>query len=89
MLAGRLPLSIAIGFIIFCIGGAARVYMDFSVNGWRAAYDLKRGNTELTYWRLVKQRGAPVVPLIVSVTCISLGILIVFGSILWINHLRR
>ena len=89
MLAGRLPLSIAMGFIVSCIGVAARVYMDFSVNGWRAAYDLKRGSTELTYWRLVKQKGAPAWPLIINVTSIPLGILIVFGSIVWINHLRR
>jgi hypothetical protein len=89
MLLGRLPLSIATGFIIFCIGGAARAYMDFSVNGWQAAYNFKRGNTESTYRQLVKKRRARAWPFFVSVTCIPLGFLIVFGSIIWVNLHRH
>ena len=85
MLSGKLPFSIAIEFIVFCIGGAARVYMDFSVNGWRAAYDFKRGNTGSTYWQLVKQQSVPAWPLLLSVTCIPLGVLIMFEAIIRVN----
>lgn len=76
---------VAIGFGIFCVGGVARAYMDFAANGMRMFYKFRRGNTELSYWRLIKERNAPTLPLILSVICIPLGILVVFGAIIWVN----
>lgn len=78
-----------IGFALFCVGGAARAYMDFAAHGKRVFYDLKRGNTEVNYWRLVKVRRAPVWPLFVSSIGILLGFATAFGSIIWHNHLRH
>jgi hypothetical protein len=89
MLTDRFSLSIATGFIVFCIGGVARAYMDFAVNGWKMFYVLRRGNTELAYWRLRRQQQAPAWPLFVALTCMPLGIIILVGSIIFSDHLRR
>jgi|HubBroStandDraft_5_1064220.scaffolds.fasta_scaffold326952_1 hypothetical protein len=77
-----------IGFVVFTVGGAARAYMDFTVNGWRMFYDFRRGNTERTYKSLIDRSGGNRWPLIVSYVCIPLGIAIVFGSIILSNHLK-
>jgi hypothetical protein len=82
-------LGVAIGFAVFLAGGLARAYMDFAANGRRMFYLLRRGSTESNYRKLIKERRASVWPLVLSSTCIPLGILIVFGSIIWNNHLRR
>jgi hypothetical protein len=79
----------AIGFGIFCVGGVARVYMDFAANGMNMFRKFQRGNTELGYWRLVKERNAPALPLFLSVVCIPVGILIVFGAITLVNKHGR
>ena len=81
--------GVLIGFGIFCVGGLARAYMDFAAHGMRMFSDFRRGNTEVSYWRLVKQRRAKVWPFVVCVVCIPLGIVVAFGSIIWSNHLRN
>ena len=86
---GPAKLGFAIGLVIFCVGGLARVYMDFTANGIRMAYDFRRGNTESSYWKLIKERGAPAWPFFLSVVLIPLGIAVVFGSIIWSNHQRH
>jgi hypothetical protein len=86
---GSAKLGIAIGFAMFCVGGLARAYMDFAANGMRMFYDFRRGNTESSYWKLIRERHAPAWPFILSVVFIPLGIAVVFGSIIWSNHLRH
>lgn len=81
--------GVATGFAIFCVGGVARAYMDFSANGMKMFSDFRRGNTELAYWKLVKEGHAPVLPFFLSVVCIPLGVVIAFGSILWSNHVTH
>jgi hypothetical protein len=81
--------GLIIGFAISCVGVFARVYMDFAEHGMKMFSTLRRGNTEVSYWRLVKQRRARAWPLFVSVVCIPLGVIVVFGSILWSNVHRR
>jgi hypothetical protein len=71
------------------VGGLARAYMDFAANGMRMFYDFRRGNTESSYWKLIRERHAPAWPFILSVVFIPLGIAVVFGSIIWSNHLRH
>jgi hypothetical protein len=75
--------GILIGFAIFCVGGVARAYMDFAAHGMKMFSDFRRGNTEVNYWRLVKQRRASAWPFFVDVVCIPLGVVVAFGSIIW------
>jgi hypothetical protein len=74
---------------MFCVGGLARAYMDFAANGTRMFYDLRRGNTESSYWKMIKERRAPAWPFFLSVVLIPLGIAVVFGSIIWSNPERN
>ena len=83
-----LPIILALGFIISCIGIFARIYMDRSVSRARRLGAHRGRNTELTYLHLVKQQRAPSWPLVLAASCIPLGIVIIFGAILWNNHLR-
>jgi hypothetical protein len=88
MFQSPLP-GLIIGLAIFCVGGVARAYMDFAAHGMKKFSNFRRGNTEAKYWRLVKQRRARAWPLFVSVVCIPLGVIVVFGSILWSNNHRH
>lgn len=83
-----LPLILALGFIVSCVGIFARIYMDRSVNRARPLGAHRGSNTELTYLHLVKQHRAPSWPLFLAASCIPLGFVIIFGAILWNNHLR-
>ena len=78
-----------LGFAVFCIGILARTYMNRVLNNGRLWGVEKGRSTELRYLQLVRKRRAPAWPLTVSVICIPLGIAVMFGSILWNNHLRR
>jgi hypothetical protein len=82
-------LGVWIGFAIFCVGGIARAYMDFAAHGMRMFYDFRRENTERAYWRLVKQHRALAWPFFISIVCVPLGIVMVFGSIIWSNKLGQ
>ncbi len=82
-------LGIAIGLAIFCVGGFARIKMDYAANGMRMFHDFRRGNTEKSYWKLIKEHRAPAWPFILSIVCVSLGAVILFGSIIWSNHLKH
>jgi hypothetical protein len=79
---------IVFGFVVACIGMLARIYMDFSVKDGDILSRPTGRNTEMEYERLMKEQGAPSWPLYVALTCIPLGIAIVFGAILWRNHLK-
>lgn len=86
---GPTKLWMAAGFAMFCVGGAAHVYMDFALNGIKMAYDIRRGSPEFRYWKLIKERRASVWPFLLSVVFIPLGFAIMVASIIWSNHLRR
>ena len=83
-----LPFILALGLIVSCIGVFARIYMDISLSHAHLSDSQKRRNTELRYFHLIKQRGVPAWPLVVAISCIPLGIVIIFGAIVWNNHLR-
>jgi hypothetical protein len=78
---------IPIGFVIFCLGGLARTYMNISLDGWKSFVRSKE-LTEQRYRRLMKEQGAPAWPLIATVTFMPLGVVLVFGAIVWSNYLR-
>jgi hypothetical protein len=85
---GNLYLPVAIGFATFCVGGLARTYMNVRLNKhlWRG----QRGNrsTERRYLNLVREKAAPIWPLIMGPTLMLLGIAIVFGAIIHHNRLQ-
>jgi hypothetical protein len=54
----RVWVAVVVGFVVFCIGGAAYAYMDFAVHGSRFFYDFKRSNPIAAYKRLIQERGA-------------------------------
>jgi hypothetical protein len=83
----NLDFYVAIGFITFCIGGLARTYMNITLDGW-SSFVRSKGNTEKRYKQLMKEKGAPAWPLIVTVILMPLGIVIAFAAIGWSNHLR-
>jgi hypothetical protein len=83
-----LPFILAVGFIVFCIGGFARVYMDSSWKNGRFWGGHSTRNTELNYIRMEKETGKSRWPVYLAAICIPLGIAIVFGAILYYNHLR-
>jgi hypothetical protein len=78
---------ISLGFLIFVVGGLARTYMNFRLNGhlWRGQ---SGQSTERRYGRLIKEGKAPVLPLVLAVTLMPLGIATVFGTIIWHNEHR-
>jgi hypothetical protein len=80
--------AVAFGFIIFCIGALARTYMNLSLSKQSSLGDQKRRSTELRYRSMMKERSAPAWPLLVTITCIPLGILTIFFAIAWNNHSR-
>ncbi len=83
----NLDFILDLGFLIFCVGGLARTYMNYSLDGWSLRGQFT-GITEKRYKRLMKEKGAPAWPLIVTVTLMPLGVVIGFGAILWSNLMR-
>lgn len=83
----QFALMISLGFLLFIIGGLARTYMNFRLNNhlWRGQGGQ---STERRYSRLIKEKKAPVLPLILAVTLMPLGIAMVFGTIIWHNKHR-
>jgi hypothetical protein len=79
---------VGLGFIVFCIGALARTYMNLSLNKQSRQGERGRGSTELRYKSLMKDHGAPVWPFVVTMTCMPLGIVIIFFAIAWSNHMR-
>jgi hypothetical protein len=78
-----------LGFSFFCVGIFARTNMNRTLNCGRQ-WGVKKGrSTELRYIQLVRDKRASVWPLVVSIVFIPLGIVLMFGSIFWNNHLRR
>jgi hypothetical protein len=83
-----LPFIVVLGFVVFCIGGLARTYMNISLSKRSLSGGQKRRSTELRYKSLMREHNAPAWPLFVAITCMPLGIVIIFFAIAWSNHLR-
>jgi hypothetical protein len=78
-----LPWLLAIGFIIFTVGAAARIYMDLRLRGSSRVGMSRGGLTERNYRQLMKDQDVPRWPLVLSLSCIPLGVVLVFGAIIW------
>jgi hypothetical protein len=70
-----------IGFLVFSLGGFARQYMVVRLYGWSGYLSSQRNLTQ-KYRALVRSQNVPWWPIGVSLLCIPLGIVIVFGAIL-------
>ena len=68
-----------IGFALFAIGGAFRIYIQMHARGL-AGFTAR--NVVASYRKLVRDGRAPLWPLLASYVFIFMGILVVFGSIL-------
>jgi hypothetical protein len=75
-------LMLAFGVAIFVVGGIARTYENIKISQ-SSVHNWGTWSTELRYMRLVRERVAPLWPLIVASVCMPLGILISFAAILW------
>ena len=82
----RFVLMLIFGIVLFAVGGLARTYMNVVIgrsplsdgSGWRS--------TERRYRRLIREQGAPVWPLVVTVACMLLGIVVAFAAIISSNQ---
>ncbi len=79
---------LALGFLVCCVGGFARIYMDNVFYRSHLPGTKWGRTTELRYMRMIKEKGVPKWPLYVAVICIPLGIATCVGAILYNNHLR-
>jgi hypothetical protein len=73
------------GIVLFAIGVLTRTYMNVVI-GRSPLSGSDARSTELRYKRLIKEKGAPVWPLAVTVVLLPLGILIAFAAIIWNNQ---
>lgn len=80
----QLLFTASFGFALFCIGGLARTYMNLRLN--RHLWHGQKGqSTERRYLQLIKQRKASIWPLVLTLVLVPLGIVILFGAIIWHN----
>jgi hypothetical protein len=86
-MSNRFVLMLASGFIVFGIGGLSRTYMNILISQSLLSDGSNARSTELRYKRLIREKGARVWPLIVTVICVPLGILLVFTAIVGSNYL--
>jgi hypothetical protein len=70
------------GLVCIGIGGALRMYMNIRVRGWAGYFARQTGLME-SYKRLVADCQAPRWPLATSYLRIAIGIVVMFGAILW------
>lgn len=75
--------ALVIGMALFVIGGLARTYMNILISRSPLSSESPFSSTELRYKRLRREHGAPAWPLVVTIILMPLGIILVFGAILW------
>lgn len=73
----------AAGMLLFLSGGLCRTYMLIRVRGWQGYLSWQMGLAD-EYEKLVKEKKAPLWPLPASFLCAISGILLIFGSIIWL-----
>ena len=76
----------AFGFALFGVGVLTRTYMSIKI-GQAPADGPATRSTEIKYMRLVRNKGAPIWPLIITVVFMPLGIIVSFAAIILSNHL--
>ena len=82
----RFVFMLAIGVVLFGVGGLARTYMNIRIRQMPSDGTSTR-STEVKYLRLVRSSRVPIWPLAISVTFIPLGILTTFAAIILSNRL--
>jgi hypothetical protein len=75
------------GVVLFGVGALARTYMNIVISRSPLAGSSGTRSTELRYKRLIREQGAGVWPLVVTVIFTPLGILIAFAAVIWNNHI--
>jgi hypothetical protein len=75
----------AFGFALFSVGVLTRTYMNIKI-GQAPADGATTRSTEIKYMRLVRNKGAPIWPLIITIVFIPLGIIVCFAAIILSNH---
>ena len=68
------------GFVLFVLGGSARMYMLIALRGWKG-YLTSQKNLTREYRQSFREPRA-LVPLVLMYTLTPLGIIIVFSAIL-------
>jgi len=74
------------GVFLFGVGALTRRHMNIVIGRSPAARGSATRSTEIRYARLVAQRGAGIWPLIVTVVCIPVGVLLAFGAVIMNNR---
>jgi hypothetical protein len=85
-MSNRFVLMLASGLIIFVIGALSRTYMNILISQSPLSDGPKTSSTELRYRRLIKEKGARAWPLLVTVLCVPLGMLLAFAAIVGSNR---
>jgi hypothetical protein len=74
-------LACVLGIIVFSVGIVARQYMVVRLYGWSGYLASQRDLTE-KYRVRVREQHAPSWPIYASFICLTMGVVIVFASIL-------
>ena len=79
---------LVLGMALFAVGALARTYMNILIS--RSTHSRSRTrSTERRYKQLVRDQGARLWPLIVTVTLIPLGILLAFAAVVLNNYATK
>lgn len=81
----RYALLLAVGLTLFCAGALSRTYMTIMIHRSPLRVSTVR-STEVRYRRLIRGQGARVWPLLVTMICIPLGIVVTIAAIILSNH---
>src|ERR1035441_10603238 len=80
-------LMLVVGVLLFGIGAITRTYMNIMINRSPLPDGPGARSTELRYKRLIKEQGGKVWPLVVTIICIPLGVLLAFAAIICNNQM--
>jgi hypothetical protein len=86
-MSNRFVLMLPSGFIVFVIGGLSRTYMNVLIGQSPLSDGSNARSTEIRYKCLIREKGARAWPLVVTVICVPLGILLAFAAIVGSNYL--
>jgi hypothetical protein len=78
------PIILVLGIIVCWIGMFGYMSMKFRVLGSRNFLRIVP-NVIPRYLRLAKEEGVPLWPLVISIVCLPLGVIIAFCAILWVR----
>ena len=84
-MAERFVFMLAFGVVLFMVGVLARTYMNIKI-AQAQSNDPTTRSTEIRYMRLVRNSGASIWPLIITVGLMPLGVILTFGAIIWNNR---